>query len=160
VTLYRAEVSVRGRRKTYYVSEFGRRVGLLLLRSNSVLLVRQFRFVVGGETWEIPGGRIEKGESTVAAAARECWEETGWKARQVRPLVAYIPGTDIIDNPTEICWGRADHRERRPDTLETGDSRWVALRTCLKWVREGRLVDAMTITALLAYRALVSRGGA
>jgi ADP-ribose pyrophosphatase len=143
-----------GRRKTYYVSEYGRRVGLLLLRRGAVLLVRQWRFVAGGDTWEIPGGRLEEGESPAQASARECWEETGWKARDVRPLVSYIPGTDIIDNPTEICVGTAAGRERRPRTCETAGSRWVPLRTCLEWVRRGRISCGMTAMALCAYRAL------
>jgi 8-oxo-dGTP diphosphatase len=29
--------------------------------------------------WEFPGGKCEPGESPAAAAARECWEETGLK---------------------------------------------------------------------------------
>ena len=37
------------------------------------LLVRQ----AVRETWEIPGGHIEPGESPLAAAERELWEETG-----------------------------------------------------------------------------------
>jgi 8-oxo-dGTP pyrophosphatase MutT (NUDIX family) len=140
-------------RKKYYVTEFGKRVGLLLLRRTSVLLVRQYRFVAGGATWEIPGGRIEPSEGPEVAAARECWEETGWKARKVRPLVSYIPGTDIIDNPTQICVGVATTHERRPTSRETQSSRWVPLRTCLEWVRRGRIRCGMTIVALCAYRS-------
>ena len=125
-----------------------------------MLLVRQYRFVVGGGTWEIPGGRIEAGESVEIAAARECWEETGWRARDLRPLVAYVPGTDIIDNPTHICVGAATKRDRRPRSKETQGWRWIPLRTCLRWVREARIRCGMTAMALCAYRALNSRPGA
>ncbi len=155
VKLYTADVDFGGGvRKKYYVSEYGNRVGLLLLRGDSVLLVRQWRFVAGGETWEIPGGRIDDGERASDAAARECWEETGWRAKNVRPLTYYIPGTDIIDNPTRICVGRATRRERNPDNVETAGWRWVPYRTCLAWVRSGRIVCGMTAMALLAHRAL------
>jgi 8-oxo-dGTP pyrophosphatase MutT (NUDIX family) len=154
VTLYTAVVDFGHRRKTYYVSEYGRRVGLLLLRGDSVLLVRQYRFVAGGQTWEIPGGRIDEGESALEAAARECWEETGWRSRDVRPLTFYIPGTDIIDNPTQICVARAGRRERIAKNTETTGARWVPIRTCLDWVRRGRIVCGMTAMALFAHRAL------
>src|SRR5436190_20967166 len=66
--LYRAEVDFGGTRKTYYVSEYGRRVGLLVLRGASLLLVRQWRFVARADTWEIPGGKIDEGETPEQAA--------------------------------------------------------------------------------------------
>lgn len=154
VTLYSAEVDFGSHRKTYYVSEFGHRVGLLLFRGKSVLLVRQWRYVAGGETWEIPGGRIDDGERPVEAAARECFEESGWRARDVRPLVQYIPGTDIIDNPTHICVGKAAEQETAPRDRETQDWKWVPIATALDWVRRGRIRCGMTAMALCAYRAL------
>ncbi len=40
-----------------------------------------------GEWWEIPGGGIEAGESSAAAAARELFEETGISDAEVGPSV-------------------------------------------------------------------------
>ncbi len=40
-----------------------------------------------GQWWEIPGGGIEAGESSAAAAARELYEETGIRAAVVGPSV-------------------------------------------------------------------------
>ena len=40
-------------------------------------------------TWECPGGHIEPGESPIAAAHRELWEETGAHAAQMTPLCIY-----------------------------------------------------------------------
>src|SRR5581483_7687020 len=97
--------------------------------------------------------RLEEGEPATQAAARECWEETGWLARDVRPLVSYVPGTDIIDNPTEICVAIADRRKPRPKSRETDGSRWVPLDECLRWVRSGRIVCGMTSLALCSYVA-------
>ncbi|MFT8319218.1 MAG: NUDIX domain-containing protein [Sporolactobacillus sp.] len=41
------------------------------------------------ETWEIPGGKIEKGESAETAARRELWEETGAKEFSLAPVCIY-----------------------------------------------------------------------
>ncbi|WP_239984993.1 NUDIX hydrolase [Sporolactobacillus pectinivorans] len=41
------------------------------------------------KTWEIPGGKIEKGESTDAAARRELWEETGAQQFTLMPVCIY-----------------------------------------------------------------------
>lgn len=51
------------------------RVGVILIRSARILLVRHEK---GGKSyWVLPGGRIERGESPEACAARELLEETG-----------------------------------------------------------------------------------
>ncbi len=39
--------------------------------------------------WEVPGGKIDPGETPVQAAARELTEETGVQARDLRPWLAY-----------------------------------------------------------------------
>lgn len=39
--------------------------------------------------WTLPKGRIDRGESAEAAALREVYEETGLRARLVRPLLTH-----------------------------------------------------------------------
>lgn len=41
------------------------------------------------DTWEIPGGRIEAGESPINAAKRELQEETGALLFELQPLCIY-----------------------------------------------------------------------
>src|SRR5688500_3387725 len=44
-------------------------------REPRVLLVRQYRHAAGRYLWELPAGRIDKGETKLAAARRELLEE-------------------------------------------------------------------------------------
>jgi len=55
-------------------------VGVVCLRGDEVLLIRRGKPPRMGE-WSLPGGRIEPGETALAAALRELREETGVAAR-------------------------------------------------------------------------------
>jgi 8-oxo-dGTP diphosphatase len=51
-------------------------VGALIIREQRVLLVQRANPPLAGE-WSLPGGRIEFGETIIAALQREVREETG-----------------------------------------------------------------------------------
>jgi ADP-ribose pyrophosphatase len=59
--------------------------------AGELLLVRQYRHAARTVTLEIPAGRLEPGESPLAAARRELAEETGRSARSWRSLSTFLP---------------------------------------------------------------------
>src|SRR6185436_18690546 len=62
-----------------------------------VILVKQYRHVVGQWLWELPAGGIEPGEKPHAAALRECHEEIGQVAGHAEPLGTYFPSPGFCD---------------------------------------------------------------
>ena len=58
-------------------------VGILLVRNETLLLVKR-KFDPDAGYWSIPGGHLELGERTEAAAEREGFEETGFKVKVSR----------------------------------------------------------------------------
>lgn len=66
-------------------------VGVVVLRGDEVLLVRRGTAPRLGQ-WSLPGGRIEWGETAVAAALRELREETGVEAE----LLGLIEVVDAV----------------------------------------------------------------
>jgi ADP-ribose diphosphatase len=70
----------------------GPSVVLLPIRDDGrIVLVRQFRYPVGRELWELPAGGVEPGEAPDAAAARECEEEIGEVPGRVERLHGLYP---------------------------------------------------------------------
>ena len=56
-----------------------------LLDDGRLVLERQFRYPVGQVMLEIPAGKIDPGESTLACAQRELLEETGYQRARMGP---------------------------------------------------------------------------
>src|SRR5687767_1791382 len=56
-----------------------------------ILLVRQYRHVVGRWLWELPAGTLEPDESLQAAALRECHEKVGKVAGHAKKLMNLFP---------------------------------------------------------------------
>ena len=48
-------------------------------KRDKVVLVRQYRYPIGGYIYEFPAGLVEPGEEMVSAGVREFFEETGMK---------------------------------------------------------------------------------
>ncbi len=52
----------------------------------TVTLIRQYRYAAGGFIYEVPAGKLEKGESPDSCAEREVEEETGLRPGKLHPL--------------------------------------------------------------------------
>ncbi|MCE5319238.1 MAG: NUDIX hydrolase, partial [Parachlamydia sp.] len=62
---------------------------LPILDHEHILLIRNQRFAVGKELWELPAGTLEKGEAPLETAKRELIEETGYEAAEMEPLTQF-----------------------------------------------------------------------
>ena len=124
-----------------------------------VALVRQWRYPWGRDSWELPAGRCEAGETALAGAQRELREETGATARDWRHLCTYYGSASIATQfhfflATGIEEG-ATHRD-----VEEADMivAWVPLEEAVKAVLDGRIVHGSAIGGILRLDLLARRG--
>lgn len=115
-----------------------------------VLLERQFRHAADSYLWELPAGRIDKGEEALAAAKRELLEETGYKARSWRKILKFYASPGFVAEPMTLFWARnLTPGPAQPEADEVIEQRLVPLSSAVQMVIQGTIRDAKTIAGVL-----------
>lgn len=70
-------------------------VVLPILNEDRIVMIRNHRFAVDQELWELPAGTKETGEEPIETARRELEEETGFRAARVVPLIEFYTSPGI-----------------------------------------------------------------
>jgi ADP-ribose diphosphatase len=140
------------------VVHFGSVVLLPVFPGGEILLVRQYRHAVGCFLWELVAGRIEPGESPLAAARRELAEETGYTARRFRKLMDVFPTPGFLSEHMVVfaCDGLAAGKAH-PEADERIETHRFTLRRLERMMRTGRLRDAKSIASILYYARFARR---
>ena len=116
---------------------------------NTLLMIKQYRHAAGGFIWEVPAGTLDAGESPLACAKRELIEETGFSAEdwitlgEITPLPAYSDERIHIFGATNLT-----PKKQHLDRDEILDVHEVPFNDALNMVRDNRIQDAKTISAL------------
>lgn len=115
-----------------------------------LLLIRQYRYAVGGPLWEIPAGRLEPDETPLECARRELLEETGCRCEHLEPLTWLwtTPGFTNEKIHLFVATGLTQGASAR-EADEFMDVVPLQLTEVLAMIRRGEINDAKTMTAIL-----------
>jgi ADP-ribose pyrophosphatase len=118
-----------------------------------VVLVRQYRAPIDRPLWELPAGSVDEGESSEAAARRECEEEIGRVPARIERLGAWYPVPGYCDE--EMIFFRVSELRapppdstRGPDEDEDIEPRTVTIAEARSMVARGEIVDLKTAYGL------------
>ena len=114
-----------------------------------LLLIWRHRFVVDRWDWEVPGGYVDPGEHSAAAAAREVEEETGWRPRAVEFLLRFQPALGSADAPQDVYVARGADLVGEPEIDEAEAVCWVSIDEAQEMVRRGEILGAATVIGVL-----------
>jgi len=121
-----------------------------------IILVKQYRYPVNKITYEIPAGKLSRGENIVRCAKRELEEETGYTSNNFRKMMSFYPSTAFS---TEILHIFVAHNLRktvsRPDDDEFIKIVTVEYDYALEMVKSGKISDSKSIIGLLYFRFLL-----
>lgn len=129
---------------------------LPILPDGRLLLVRQYRNALERETIEIPAGcRDSLTEDTKVTAVRELEEETGYRCGRVDFLFSMRTTVAFCDEHVDVYLARdLTKGEQHLDDGESIDVEAYTFEELSGMIRAGRLEDAKTIAAIMAYQAL------
>jgi ADP-ribose pyrophosphatase len=115
-----------------------------------VLMIRQYRYAADGYLYEIPAGRLDKGESPRDCAARELKEETGCTAEHFDHLLTIYTTPGFTDEKIHLFMATGlVAGETKHEVDEFLDLHPMRLSRALEMVEAGEIQDAKTVIGLL-----------
>ncbi len=125
---------------------------VLCVNEKGVLMVKQYRYAYGECVYEIPAGKLEKGEDPMLAAKRELEEEAGVTAGSLKLLYVIYPTPGYTNEKiylyeaSDCQMGNAHLDEDEFLTVE-----YIPLGKAKEMLRNGEFHDSKTIIALQSY---------
>ena len=130
---------------------------LPLIDDQTVVMIRNERFVVGDVLWELPAGTLERGEEPRRCAARELAEETGYQARELTRMINFYPSPGICSEQMYAFVGRGlEHVGQDLDENERITVEVVSLKQTMRMIKDNTVRDAKTIATLLYYTSFIA----
>lgn len=126
---------------------------------NSVLLIRQFRYLLEQDVYEIPAGSPEDHETLEEGALREFEEESGYRAKSIKKLNSFFPSSGITNQRCHIFL--AHDLEKTAQGLEPTEEisvEWVELAKAVEMATSGQIENVgAALGIMLAERVLDGR---
>jgi len=117
-----------------------------------VILERQYRHAAGQYLLELPAGRVEPGEATLAAAKREMIEETGYRAKKWTLLTKYFASPGFLGEWMQIYLARdIATGEAQPEADEQIEVVRMPLSEALELAAANKIHDGKTLIGLMLY---------
>jgi len=119
-----------------------------------IVFERQYRHAAGQFLIELPAGRVEPKEATLAAAKRELIEETGYRAKRWTLLTKYFASPGFLGEWMQIYLAR-DIRDgvSQPEDDEQIEVFRLPLSEALALVAANKIHDGKTLIGLMLYDA-------
>lgn len=128
-----------------------------LTEDNEILLVRQFRYPYKETIYEIPAGKLEKGEDIKAAGIREFSEECGATAEIFEPFGEVYPSPGYCGEIIRLFYAKnITFGQQHLDDDEFLDVIKMPIKEVVSKIMSGEIKDAKTIAGVFKIKELMN----
>lgn len=133
-------------------------VAILAVKDDNIILVEQYRYPISKVTWEMPAGKLDKGELPDLCAARELKEETGMTASKMEYLFTYYTTPGFSDELMYLYFAEGlTEGQQNPDDDEFLNVISIPFKDALAAIGTEKICDSKTILALLWYQNRINK---
>ena len=120
------------------------------LPDGRLILVRQYRHAVKETLWELVAGGMERGETPRQGARRELLEETGYRARVLKPLLEFYPSPGILSEKMHLfeAWDLTPSKGQ-PDADERIEIGFFTANEIMNMIKSNEIRDGKTLVGIL-----------
>lgn len=119
-------------------------------KDGKFFLVKQFRYALNEEMIEFCAGKIEKGEEPDTAILRECEEELGYKALNVKKFGYMVPTCGYSSEKIYLYYGEVgSYVGTCFDKDERINSLKLSAAEIKDMIKEGKINDGKTLALML-----------
>ncbi len=131
----------------------GGAVIVAVTENSEILLVRQFRYPLMKNIWELPAGKLDKDEDPLVCASRELKEETGFEAEKIKFLgsIYTSPGYSSEELHIFLATDLTAGKHNREEGEEGMEILKVHEKQAVEMILKGEIKDAKTIAGIFFY---------
>ena len=132
-----------------YITHPGAVVIIAIADNGELILERQHRYPLHRDFIELPAGKIDPGEETLACAQRELLEETGYTARDWQYVTTVYPCIGYTDERLVYYLARGlAYSGHQPDEDEFLEIFQLPFERALAMIKSGEICEAKTVVGL------------
>ena len=122
-------------------------------------MCKQYRYIFNDESLEIPRGLVDEGETVKNAAIRELKEETGIDTADIKYIGSLRTSIGFLDEEVALFLTREFTAPTHfiDETNEIDKVIELPLPKVLALIMDGKIIDGLTVSAILKVNQLLHR---
>ena len=129
-----------------------------LFENGDCVLIQQFRYPAQQLFWEVPAGKIDRGEDPFTTANRELEEETGYRSKEWTYIGHFYPAIGYADEVIHVylAEGLIPGRQNTDEDEFLSVYR-VPFNEVVDMIHSGEINDAKTISSIIRVQGFLAR---